>query len=59
MQGFQFIQALHENRHTIEKVVYPFLYGLANVTLPNGAYDRCDHWGERRSVALYARNAVT
>jgi hypothetical protein len=36
MQGFHFIQSLHENRHTIEKVVYSLLYGLANVSLPNG-----------------------
>jgi hypothetical protein len=37
MQGFQFIQGFHENRHAIEKVVYSFLDGLANVSLPNGA----------------------
>jgi hypothetical protein len=59
MQGFHFIQGFHENRHTIEKVVYSILDALANVTLPNSTYGCCDYWRERRSVTLYGRNAVT
>ena len=53
MQRFHFIQGFHENRHSIEKVVYSLLYGLADVTLPNGVCSRREHWYERRSVALY------
>ena len=42
VQRFHFIQGFHENRNTIEKVVYSLLYNLAKVTLPNSACRCCD-----------------
>ena len=59
MQGFHFIQGFHENGHTIEKVVYPLLYGLADVTLTNSHYGCRDYWCEWCSIALCGCNAVT
>ena len=59
MQGFHLIQSTHENRHTVEKVVYSLLYDRADVTLSNYACCRFDDWLERRSNIFYSTNSVT
>ena len=59
MQGLHFVQSAHENRHAIEKVVYPLLDGLADVTLSDDAYRCFDDRCERRSKVLCSTNGVT